>query len=68
MLSEGLHLVGACAFSDETYRAAVDHLIHGRAPVDRLVSERVSLERIPDALVRLRTPGTLVRIIARPGD
>ena len=68
MLSEGLHLVGACAFSDETYRTAVDHLIHQRAPVDRLVSERVPLERTPDALVRLRTPGTLVRIIARPWE
>ncbi|HEY6787400.1 MAG TPA: alcohol dehydrogenase catalytic domain-containing protein [Trebonia sp.] len=66
MLSEGLHLVGACAFSDETYRTAVDHLIHGRAPVDRLVSERVTLERTPDALVRLRAPVTLVRVIARP--
>ena len=66
MLSEGLHLVGACAFSDETYRTAVDHLIHGRAPVDRLVSERVTLEGTPDALVRLRTPGALVRVISRP--
>ena len=66
MVSEGLHLVGACAFSDETYRTAVEHLIHRRAPVDRLVSERVTLERTPDALVRLRAPGTLVRVIARP--
>jgi threonine dehydrogenase-like Zn-dependent dehydrogenase len=66
MLSEGLHLAGACAFSDETYRTAVDHLINGRAPVERLVSERVGLGQTPDALVRLRVPGTLVRIISRP--
>jgi threonine dehydrogenase-like Zn-dependent dehydrogenase len=66
MLSEGLHLVGSCAFSDETYRTAVDHLANGQAPVEKLVSERVSLDDTPDALIRLRTPGTLVRIIARP--
>jgi len=66
MLSEGLHLAGACAFSDDTYRTAVAHLAAGRAPVERLVSERVSLDETPDALVRLRTPGTLVRIISRP--
>jgi hypothetical protein len=34
--------------------------------VEKLVSERVSLDDTPDALVRLRTPGTLVRIISRP--
>jgi len=68
MLSEGLHLVGACAFSDETYRTAVGHLINGRAPVERLVSERVTLDGTPDALVRLRSPGSLVRVISRPQD
>jgi threonine dehydrogenase-like Zn-dependent dehydrogenase len=67
VLSEGLRLVGACAFSDATYREVVDHLIHGRVPADRLVSERVSLDGTPDALVRLRTPGSLVRILCRPG-
>jgi (R,R)-butanediol dehydrogenase / meso-butanediol dehydrogenase / diacetyl reductase len=66
IISDGLHLVGSCAFSDETYRTAVGHLASGRAPVEKLVSERVSLEQTPDALVRLRTPGTLVRIISRP--
>jgi threonine dehydrogenase-like Zn-dependent dehydrogenase len=68
MLSEGLHLVGACAFSDETYRTAVDHLVHGRVPVERVVSERVPLEATPRALVRLRTPGSLVRVISRPQE
>ncbi|MBO0802494.1 MAG: alcohol dehydrogenase catalytic domain-containing protein [Nocardiopsaceae bacterium] len=68
MLSEGLHLVGSCAFSDETYRESVDHLVAGRVPADRLISERVPLDGTPDALVRLRTPGTLVRILSRPWD
>ena len=66
MLSEGHHLVGACAFSDETYRESVAHLAAGRVPVERLVSERVSLSDTPDALRRLQTPGSLVRIISRP--
>ena len=66
MLSEGLHLVGACAFSDETYRESVGFLASGEVPVERLVSERVSLDDTPDALRRLQTPGTLVRIISRP--
>ncbi|HEY1703226.1 MAG TPA: alcohol dehydrogenase catalytic domain-containing protein [Trebonia sp.] len=68
MLSEGLHLVGSCAFSDDTYQASVDHLSNGRVPVDRLVSERVSLHDTPSALVRLRAPGPLVRILSRPWD
>ena len=67
MVSEGLRLVGACAFADDTYRACVDHLVHGRVPAERLISERVSLDGTPDALVRLRTPGSLVRILCRPG-
>jgi threonine dehydrogenase-like Zn-dependent dehydrogenase len=68
MLSEGLRIAGSCAFSDETYRAAVGHLGGGRVPVERLISERVSLADTPSALVRLRTPGTLVRILSRPWD
>ena len=61
-----LHVVGSCAFSDETYRESVAHLAAGRVPVERLVSERVSLDDTPDALRRLQTPGSLVRIISRP--
>jgi threonine dehydrogenase-like Zn-dependent dehydrogenase len=68
MLSEGLHLVGACAFSDDTYRESVAHLAAGRVPVERLVSERVSLDDTPDALRRLQAPGSLVRILSRPGQ
>lgn len=66
IISDGLHLVGSCAFSDETYRESVAHLAAGRVPVERLVSERVSLSDTPDALRRLQTPGTLVRILSRP--
>lgn len=66
LLSEGLHLVGSCAFSDETYHESVGHLAAGRVPVERLVSERVSLSGTPDALRRLRTPGSLVRILSLP--
>jgi threonine dehydrogenase-like Zn-dependent dehydrogenase len=66
LLSEGLHLVGSCAFSDETYRTAVGHIAAGQVPVERLISERVSLAGTPDALVRLRSPGELVRILSRP--
>jgi threonine dehydrogenase-like Zn-dependent dehydrogenase len=68
MLSEGLHLVGACAFSDDTYRESVAHLAAGRVPAERLVSERVSLDDTPDALRRLQSPGSLVRILSRPGQ
>jgi threonine dehydrogenase-like Zn-dependent dehydrogenase len=66
LISEGHHVVGSCAFADETYRESVAHLAGGHVPVERLVSERVSLDDTPDALRRLRAPGSLVRIIARP--
>jgi threonine dehydrogenase-like Zn-dependent dehydrogenase len=66
ILSDGQHIAGACAFSDETYRESVAHLAAGRVPVDRLVSERVSLDDTPDALRRLQAPGSLVRILSRP--
>jgi len=68
ILSDGQHIVGACAFSDETYRESVAHLVAGQVPVERLVSERVSLDGTPDALRRLQTPGTLVRIISHPSE
>jgi hypothetical protein len=63
-----VHIAGACAFSDETYRESVAHLAAGRVPVERLVSERVSLDGTPDALRRLQAPGSLVRILSRPWD
>jgi threonine dehydrogenase-like Zn-dependent dehydrogenase len=66
MISDGLRVAGSCASSDDTYRSVVDHLIGGQVPVDRLISQRVSLADTPDALVRLRTPGSLVRILSRP--
>jgi threonine dehydrogenase-like Zn-dependent dehydrogenase len=66
IISEGHHIVGSCAFSDSTYAESIAHLAAGHVPVDRLVSERVSLADTPDALRRLQTPGTLVRILSKP--
>ena len=66
IISNGTHIVGSCAFSDDTYAESVAHLAAGRVPVERLVSERVSLDDTPDALRRLQAPGSLVRIISRP--
>ncbi len=57
LISEGHHVVGSCAFSDQTYRESVGYLASGSVPVERLVSERVSLDGTPDALRRLQTPG-----------
>lgn len=68
LVGDGLRLSGSCAFSDETYQAAVRHISAGRAPVASLISERVSLAAVPDALARLRQPGHLVRVLARPGE
>jgi len=66
LLSEGQALVGSCAFDTHHYRAAVDHIVTGRAGTHTLVSEEVDLVSTPDALQRLRTPGELVRILTRP--
>jgi threonine dehydrogenase-like Zn-dependent dehydrogenase len=66
IISNGQHIVGSCAFSDETYAESVAHLAAGEVPVERLVSERVSLDDTPDALRRLQAPGSLVRIISLP--
>jgi threonine dehydrogenase-like Zn-dependent dehydrogenase len=68
LVADGLTVAGSAAFDDPTYVAAVDHIAAGRVPVASVVSERVGLDAIPDALVRLRTPGELVRVLARPGD
>ena len=66
LLSEGQALVGSCAFDVRHYRAAVDHIVSGRAATHALVSEQVDLLATPDALQRLRSPGELVRILTRP--
>lgn len=66
IISEGHHIAGSCAFSDETYAESVAQLAAGRLPVERLVSERVSLADTPNALRRLQAPGTLVRIVSKP--
>lgn len=66
MVAEGLQINGSCAFSNDVYDEAVEHIAAGRVPVAALVSERVDLDHTPDALVRLRTPGELVRVLAKP--
>lgn len=66
MVGDGLRLSGSCAFTPEIYETAVGHIAAGRAPVTKLISERVALERTPDALVRLRRPGELVRVLVKP--
>jgi threonine dehydrogenase-like Zn-dependent dehydrogenase len=66
LVGEGLGLVGSCAFRPSDFTAAVDHVNSGRLPVADLISERVSLQETPDALVRLRRPGDLVRVLTVP--
>jgi threonine dehydrogenase-like Zn-dependent dehydrogenase len=67
LVGAGLGLVGSCAFRPGDFTAAVDHVTSGRLPVADLISERVSLQETPDALVRLRRPGDLVRMLTVPG-
>jgi threonine dehydrogenase-like Zn-dependent dehydrogenase len=67
LVQGGLRMYGTCAYSYQTYEAAVGHIAAGRVAVAELISERVSLDGTPDALMRLRTPGDLVRILALPG-
>lgn len=67
LVQGGLRLYGTCAYSYQNYEAAVGHIAAGRVAGDALISERVSLDETPDALVRLRHPGDLVRILSMPG-
>ena len=67
LVQGGLRMYGTCAYSYQTYEAAVGHIAAGRVAVADLISERVSLDETPDALVRLRAPGDLVRILSLPG-
>jgi threonine dehydrogenase-like Zn-dependent dehydrogenase len=66
MVAEGLHVTGSCAFSNDVYDEAVEHIATGRVPVAELISERVGLDDTPGALLRLRTPGQLVRVLTKP--
>jgi len=68
LVGDGLRLAGTCAFSYPAYEAAVGHIAAGRVPVTALISERVSLDDTPEALVRLREPGELVRVLTRPNQ
>jgi threonine dehydrogenase-like Zn-dependent dehydrogenase len=66
LVQGGFRLYGTCAYSYPTFEAAVGHIAAGRVAVADLISERVSLDETPDALVRLRSPGGLVRILSLP--
>ena len=61
------HVVGSCAFGHPQFAAALDAVVTGRVPAGDLISERVGLADTPDALVRLRNPGRLVRVLTLPG-
>jgi (R,R)-butanediol dehydrogenase / meso-butanediol dehydrogenase / diacetyl reductase len=66
LVQGGLRLYGTCAYSYQNYEAAVGHIAAGRVAGEALISERVDLDGTPDALVRLRNPGDLVRILSMP--
>ncbi|MGH9103510.1 MAG: hypothetical protein ACRDYD_11105, partial [Acidimicrobiales bacterium] len=66
LAGRGLRVVGSCAFAPGTFAAAVDHLVAGRVVAGTLVSERLQLAAASDALVRLRSPGDLVRVLVQP--
>ena len=68
LVQGGFGVYGTCAYSYATYEAAVGHIAAGRVPVEAIISERVALDDTPSALVRLRTPGDLVRILSLPGE
>ncbi|WP_369137765.1 zinc-dependent alcohol dehydrogenase [Modestobacter versicolor] len=66
LVGAGLTLTGSCAFARADFTAAVAHVATGDPRVTGLISERVSLADVPAALVRLRTPVDLVRVLALP--
>lgn len=68
IVGNGTRLLGSCAFTRTDYRAAVEHIATWRAPVADIISQRISLHDTPDMLVRLRTPGDLVRVLTKPGS
>jgi threonine dehydrogenase-like Zn-dependent dehydrogenase len=68
LVGDGLRLAGSCAFSYPAYQAAVGHIASGRVPAGDLISERVNLAATPSALVRLRQPGDLVRVLTCPAQ
>jgi threonine dehydrogenase-like Zn-dependent dehydrogenase len=66
LVGSGLRLAGSCSFAEADFQAAVGHIAAGRVPVSDIISERVSLQDVPSALDRLRHPGNLARVLARP--
>lgn len=65
-VSRNLHLVGSCAFGPQQYRRALELIASGKVDVEPLVSERVPLDRAPDAFKRLQRPENLVGILVQP--
>jgi threonine dehydrogenase-like Zn-dependent dehydrogenase len=68
LVQGGFRMAGTCAYSYASSEAAVGHIAAGRVPVETIISERVSLDDTPAALVRLRRPGDLVRILSMPAQ
>jgi threonine dehydrogenase-like Zn-dependent dehydrogenase len=66
LLGGGLRMAGSCAFGPGQYERAVAHLRSGEVPAARMISERVGIDELSDALVRLRHPGELVRVLVQP--
>jgi threonine dehydrogenase-like Zn-dependent dehydrogenase len=66
LAARGLRVVGSCAFTAATYQRAVGYLTSGQVDGGGLISERVPLAAGPDALLRLRRPGDLVRVLVQP--
>jgi threonine dehydrogenase-like Zn-dependent dehydrogenase len=67
MVSDGIGILGSCAFDAAGYAAAVEHIAAWRVPVADIISERIGLREVPDMLTRLREPGDVVRVLAKPG-
>jgi len=67
-IRKGLHIVGSSAYTREIFRSAVGHLAAGRIPGHLLISETITLDEVPEAMVRMRAPGETVGIVVRPQD
>lgn len=66
LLGGGLRLAGSCAFGPAQYERAVAHLRSGEVNAAQMISERVGIDELPDALIRLQHPGELVRVLVQP--
>jgi threonine dehydrogenase-like Zn-dependent dehydrogenase len=67
MVNRGQRMVGACAFGNRDYAKSLELIASGKVDMEPLISERVPLEKGPDAFIRLRHPGDLVSVLVQPG-